>query len=123
MNNENKDKENIIVIKTYDFAKCIIELYKQISKDFKEYTLSKQILRCGTSIGANVEESVGAVSTKDFENKLGIAYKEARETKYWLRLLSDTGYINKDNFEKLYNDCDEISKLIFTIIRSSRSNR
>ena len=80
-------KENIIQIKTYEFALRIVRLYKHLNEEKKEYTLSKQIVRCGTSIGANTEEAIGAESKKDFIQKLSISYKEARETKFWLRLL------------------------------------
>jgi four helix bundle protein len=90
-------KENIIVEKSFHFAVAIIKLYQQLSTDKKEYVISKQLLRCGTSIGANVEESVGGISKKDFIAKMQIAYKEARETRYWIRLLLETGYLEKEN--------------------------
>lgn len=79
-------KDNIILDKTFDFALSIIELYKQMTEQ-KEYVLSKQILSSGTNIGANVEEATAAISKKDFTAKMSIASKEARETRYWLRLL------------------------------------
>ncbi len=80
-------KNNIIQRKSYDFAIRIVRIYKYLCEEKKEYTLSKQLLRSGTSIGANVEEAIGGQSEKDFFAKLTIAYKEARETKYWIRLL------------------------------------
>jgi len=94
-------KENIINTKSYNFALRTIKLYHYLTKNFKKYTLSKQILKSGTSIGANVEEATGGISRKDFTNKLSIAYKEARETHYWLRLLKDTDYLNVKLFVSL----------------------
>src|SRR5690554_5817458 len=87
--------ENLIADKTFDFALDIIDFYIQL-KDEKEYVLSKQLLRSGTSIGANVEEAIAAQSKKDFINKMSIASKEARETKYWLRLLSESKIVSVD---------------------------
>lgn len=92
-------KEIIIKNKSFEFAVRIINLYKFLIDTKKEYVLSKQILRSGTSIGANVEEAIGGVSKSDFKNKLSIAYKEARETHYWLRLLQRTNYIDNKVFE------------------------
>ena len=105
-------KESIIQKKSYVFAVRIIKLYKYLVEDFKEYELSKQILRCGTSIGSNVEEAEGGQSDRDFISKMSIAYKEARETKYRLRLLYDTEFINKKMFDSLLNDCEELLKII-----------
>lgn len=85
-------KDNIVQIKSYDFALRIVKLYPLLSQREKEYVLSKQLLRSATSIGANIEEAIGGQSKRDFYAKLTIAYKEARETKYWLRLLSDANY-------------------------------
>ncbi|WP_246035832.1 four helix bundle protein [Winogradskyella algicola] len=88
-------KENIIATKTYNFAISIVNLSKAlVSKN--EYVLSRQILKSGTSIGANVEEAIGGISKKDFRAKMSISYKEARETHYWLRILRDTNYITTD---------------------------
>ncbi|MBL4715933.1 MAG: four helix bundle protein [Bacteroidia bacterium] len=114
------EKENLIQQKSYGFSIKIVQLYKLISREKKEYVLSKQILRSGTSIGANIEEAIGGVSRKDFINKLSISYKEARETKYWLRLLHDTEFIDSKSFHSMYEDCDEIAKIIYSIIRSSK---
>jgi len=88
-------KENIIQIKSYAFAVRIVKVYKYLCEEKKEYVLSKQLLRSGTSIGANIEEAIGGQTDKDFFAKLTIAYKEARETHYWIRLLTDTDYISK----------------------------
>ena len=111
-------KENIILSKTYSFALRIIELYKYLSKEEREYTLSKQILRSGTSIGANSEEAAGSISKKDFRAKFFIAYKEARETHYWIRLLRDSNYINPKLASSLLNDLDEILKIIGAILKT-----
>ncbi len=114
-------KENIILDKTYNFSIRIVRLYKFLSEK-NEYILSKQILRCGTSIGANTEEAIGGISKKDFVAKLFVAYKEARETHYWLRLLKDTNYIEEKLFNSLIEDCDEILKILYKIIKSTQDN-
>ena len=105
-------KENIIQQKSFRFAVRIINLYKFLTNEKKEFVLSKQIVRSGTSIGANIEESIGGQSEKDFLSKLSIAYKEARETIYWLKLLKETDYISKNEFESLFNEADEICKIL-----------
>jgi len=112
-------KENIIAVKSYAFAILIVELYKKLLTQ-NEYILSKQILKSGTSIGANVEEAIGGISKKDFHAKMSIAYKEARETNYWLRLLKDTHYISQTEFESLNNNLTSILKILFKIIDSSK---
>jgi four helix bundle protein len=111
---------NIILEKSFNFAVRIIKLYKFLCKDKKEYALSKQILRSGTSIGANIEEAHGGISNSDFSNKISIAYKESRETKYWLRLLFAAEYIDKNIFDSMFHDCDELSKILFAILNSTR---
>ena len=111
-------EENIILSKTYDFALRMIELYKYLSKEEKEYTLSKQILRSGTSVGANSEEAAGSISKKDFRAKFFIAYKEARETHYWIRLLRDSKYIDRNLASSLLSDLDEILKIIGAILKT-----
>jgi len=105
-------KNNILLEKSYKFSIRIIRLYQHISKLKKEYVLSKQILRSGTSIGANIEETIGAQSIKDFRARLSIAYREARETNYWLRLLRDSGYITDKQAESVLKDCEELLKII-----------
>lgn len=107
--------ENIIQKKSYCFAIRIINLYKYLSKNKNEFVLSKQILRSGTSIGANVEEAIGGYSEKEFISKLSIAYKEARETLYWLRLLVDSGYIELNFADSIIYDCEELCKIISKI--------
>jgi four helix bundle protein len=112
-------KENLIATKTYAFALNIIKLNRVlIAKN--EYVLSKQILRSGTSIGANVEEAIGGISKKDFRAKMSISYKEARETHYWLRLLKDSDYISNEEFNELENELSSILKILFKIIQSSK---
>jgi four helix bundle protein len=114
-------KENIVKDKSYEFALRIIKLYKYLADDKKEYVLSKQLLRSGTSIGANVEEAIGGISKKDFLNKMFTAYKEARETNYWINLLRDSDYIEVKAAESLQADCEEILKIIGKIISTSKS--
>ena len=97
-------KNSIIQAKSYNFALKIIQLYKSMRTQRQEYTLAKQILRSGTSIGANVEEALGGQSGKDFVAKLSIAYKEARETGYWIRLLSDSNMVDGATSESLLSD-------------------
>ena len=107
-------KDNVIAEKSYQFAVRMIRLYQFLKKD-NEFVISKQILRCGTSIGANVEEALGAQSDKDFFAKLSIAYKEARETRYWIRLLRDTDYISGKQADSLIEDCEELLRIIGSI--------
>lgn len=115
-----KNPTNAIQEKSYLFAIRIVRLYQHLSKEKKEFILSKQILRSGTSVGANVEEALGGSSRRDFKSKMNIAYKEARETKYWLKLMKDTDYIDVRAFNSIYDDCEELLKLLYTIIQSSK---
>lgn len=89
-------KNNIVQTKSYKFSLRIVKLYQFLSNEKKEYVISKQILRAGTSIGANIEEAIGGISKKDFVHKLSISYKEARETHYWIRIIKDSDYIKKN---------------------------
>jgi len=107
-------KENLIQQKSYSFALRIIKLYSYLTENKKEYVLSKQILRSGTSIGANVEEALGAQSKSDFIAKLSIAYKEARETSYWIRLLKE--------FNSIMADIKELLRIITKIQKTSKLN-
>ncbi len=109
-------KENIIQQKSFLFAVRIINLYKYLTDNKKEFVLSKQILRSGTSIGANIEESIGGRSNKEFLFKLEISYKETRETIYWLKLLKETDFINQDEFESIHKEAEEICKILAKII-------
>ena len=109
-------KENIIQQKSFVFAVRIINLYKYLTIKKKEFVLSKQILRSGTSIGANIEESIGGRSDKEFLFKLEISYKETRETIYWLKLLRETNYISDNEFESINVEAEEICKILAKII-------
>jgi four helix bundle protein len=91
-----------------------------LTADKKEFILSKQLLKSGTSIGANVAEANGAISKADFSAKMSIAYKECLETKYWLSLLKDTGYIEEKAFQSAFKDADEIGAILFSILRTTR---
>jgi len=115
-------KENIIQQKSFNFAIKIIELYKYLVVTKKEFILSKQLLRSGTSIGANVEEALGGQSRKDFISKLSIAYKEARETKYWLSLLRESKYMTAEELSIVFIDCEEILKILGKIQKTSKEN-
>ncbi len=114
-------KDNIILNKSFEFALAIIDLYKDlITKN--EYVISKQLLKSATSIGANVEEATAAQSKKEFVSKMSIASKEARETRYWLRLLDKSKLVNQDYLIYL-SDIDEIISLLTAIVKTSQSNK
>jgi four helix bundle protein len=115
--------QNIIKDKSFLFALRIIKLYQYLIKNKKEFILSKQILRSGTSIGANIEEAVGGCSKKDFISKMSIAYKEARETNYWIRLLEKSDYITAKEACSLLTDCEELLRIIGAIQKSSKNIR
>ena len=114
--------ENIVQKKSYDFALKIIRIYKYLSQEKKEFVLSKQLLRSGTSIGANIEESIGGQSKADFFAKITIAYKETRESKYWVRLLRDSDYLTIDQYDDLLKDLEELLKIIGSIQKSIRNS-
>ena len=114
-------KDNVVQIKSYAFAVRIVKVYKHLCENKKEFTLSKQLLRSGTSIGANIEEAIGGQSKKDFFAKLTISYKEARESKYWIRLLKDTDFLSKDEAESLLVDIEELLKIIGSIQKTIKS--
>ena len=105
-------KDNLIQEKTYAFAVRIVKLYQYLTKNKKDLVLGKQLVRSGTSIGANVEEAIGAQSQNDFIHKLSISYKEARETRFWLRLLKDTDYLTEKEADSLLEDLEEILRII-----------
>jgi four helix bundle protein len=111
----------IITEKTYHFALRIVKAYRYLREEQNEYVLSKQMLRSGTSIGANCKEAIYAQSTLDFINKLSIALKEASETEYWLDLLHDSQYIDDKSFESIHNENIEIIKLLTSIIKTTKS--
>jgi four helix bundle protein len=114
-------ENNIVMNKSYAFALRIIKLYKYLISDHKEYVLSKQILRCGTSIGALVKEAEHAQSKPDFINKMNVALKEANETEYWLMLLKDSNFIVEKSFISIQNDCIELIRLLASIVKSSKA--
>ena len=114
------EKENIVKEKSYKFSLRIVKLFKYLVENKKEFLHSKQVLRCGTSIGANIEEAIGGITKKDFINKVFIAYKEARETHYRIRLLRDSDYLENNISESLLFECEEIIKLKGKIISTSR---
>ncbi len=115
-------KENIIASKSYAFALRIIKLYKFLVSEKKEYVLSKQILRSGTSVGALVKEAEHAQSKADFVYKMNIALKEANETEYWLMLLKDSDYIDNNSFNSIHPENIELIKLLVSIVKTSRLN-
>lgn len=114
--------ESIIQMKSYSFSIRIVRLYQYLIREYKEYSIAKQLLRCGTSIAANVEEAPGGQSKKDFLSKLSIAYKEARETRYWLRILKDTDYIDSKMFNSILNDCEEVLRILSKIQTTLKTN-
>jgi four helix bundle protein len=112
--------DNVLQKKTYAFAIRIVKATQYLTNEKKEYILSKQLLRSGTSIGANTEEAIGGQSDKDFYAKLNIVYKEARETSFWLRLLKDTNYFEESHADSLLLDCDEILKIVGSNIKTMK---
>ena len=113
-------KDNVVQNKSYAFSVRIIKACKPLIENKREYVMSRQLLKAGTSIGANVEEAIGGQSKKDFFAKMNIAYKEARESKYWLRLLRDTEYLDAAVAESLLGDVDELLRLIGSILKTVR---
>ena len=114
-------KYNILQEKSFAFAVRIVKLYKFLCEEQKEYTLSKQILKSGTSIGANIEEGIAGQSDKDFLSKFSISYKEARETVYWLKLFFATDYLTKEQADSLIFDAEELCKILSKIIVTTKS--
>ena len=115
-------KESLIYNKSLDYAVRIVNLYKFLTYMKRETIMSKQLLRCGTSIGANVSEALSAESTADFIHKLSISQKEANETQYWLSLLLKTGYISQVQYDSMLQDCEEIRKMLISIIITTKKN-
>ena len=115
-------KENIIKEKSFRFAIRIVKLYQYLCEDKKEYTLSKQLLRSGTSVGAMVREAEHAETKKDFLHKMAIAQKEINEAIYWLDLLKETNYLTSQYYESIHSDAIEIIKIITSILKSTKSN-
>ena len=115
-------KENAVLEKSFSFAVRIVNLYKHLTEQKKEYVLSKQLLRCGTSIGANTTEAQRAQSKPDFISKISIALKEAYETEYWLRLMHETQYITEAAYKSLRDDNEELISLLIAICKTAKEN-
>lgn len=113
---------NPIRDKSFAFALKIVECNKTLRRENREYILSKQLLRSGTSIGANIEEALGGQSRKDFYSKLTIAYKEARETHYWLKILMVSNYLKLENGMPLLDDVTELLKILGSIQKTIRNS-
>ena len=115
--------DNISVEKSFAFAVRTVNLYKHLAEKHKEYILSKQLLRSGTSIGANIAEAQRGQSKADFIAKMSIALKEASETHYWLKLLYKTDYLSKSQYERMDTDVNELISLLTAICKTSNSNK
>ena len=111
---------NLIVTKSFDFAIKVVNLYKILVFEKKEYVLAKQFLRSGTSIGANIREGVNGVSKADFKYKLGIALKEAKETEYWMELMIATNILNEKEIQNELQECNQICRILSSIIKSCK---
>lgn len=116
-------KESILKIKSYKFAIRIVKLYQFLSKGKKEFVLSKQVLRSGTAIGALIREAEFGQSKADFISKMSIALKEASETMYWLEILKDTSYVDEKLFRSLYDDCEELIKMLVSTVKTTKNNQ
>lgn len=114
-------KDSIAFEKAYSLAIRIVNAYKYLTEQKREFVLSKQMLRSGTSIGANIAEANGAISKADFSAKMSIAYKECLETKYWLSLLKDTDYLETKAFDSIFADADEVGKILYSIVSKTRA--
>ncbi|WP_226063141.1 four helix bundle protein [Kaistella polysaccharea] len=123
MENVFQEKDNIIRSKSFDFSVRIVNLYKILYYQRNEMVISKQLIRSATSVGANIEEGIAAFSKKEFIFKLQISYKEAFESRYWLKLLFKTEYIKQSEFESLLFDVEEIIKIMTVILKSSKENQ
>jgi four helix bundle protein len=115
-------KENIVKNKSFGFAVRIVKLYQYLCEQKKEFVLSKQLLRSGTSVGAMIREAEHAEKKLDFKHKMAIAQKEINETIYWLELLKTTDYLTREQFESINADATEVIKLITTIIKTTKAN-
>ena len=115
--------KNALRDKSYAFALRTINLYKHLADNKREYVLSKQLLRSGTSVGANVAEANQAQSRADFVSKLSIALKEAVETEYWLSLLRDSGYLTQKQAESILGDCSELIRILVAIVKTTKKSK
>lgn len=116
------ERDNVIKDKSYRFGLNVIKICKTLDRNTVSSVLIRQLIRSGTSIGANVEEAIGGVSKKDFVHKMSISYKEARESNYWLRLMRDSKLLEAKVVDELIGQSDELAKILFVIIRNSRNN-
>lgn len=116
------EKEKTVKYKSLEFAKRIVKMYKYLSEEKKEYILSKQLLKSGTSIGANIAEASCGISKKDFLAKMYIAFKECAETEYWLELLFSCEFITQNEHISIKNDCDELMKMLSSITKTTNSS-
>lgn len=116
------ESNNIIVDKSKSFALRIIKLFRYLTENHRIAPVANQILKSGTSIGANVKEAVRAQSKPDFYSKMNIALKECSETEYWLELLHESGYITEEQFESIYGDCKELLKILISITKTQNNS-
>lgn len=116
------DKDNIILVKSFNFAIRIVKLYKLLQSERKEFVISKQLLRSGSSIGANAKEGSRAQSKADFYSKMSIALKEATESEYWIELLAATDYLSEDESKSLLSDCRELIRILMSIACTAKGN-
>ncbi|RYF78370.1 MAG: four helix bundle protein [Cytophagaceae bacterium] len=115
--------DSVLFGKAYAFAIRVVHAHHYLINDQKEFILSKQFIRCGTSIGANIAEANGGISIADFSAKISIAYKECLEVKYWLSLLKDTGYLEERVFQSMHQDADELAKMTYAILKKTRISK
>lgn len=120
--NSYQHRENVILTKSKAFAVNIVRLCQSLQGEKREFVVSKQVLRSGTSIGANVKEAINGASNKDFGNKMTIALKEAGETEYWLEILFETGYISVEQFDNLIAECRELIKILTAILNTLKKS-
>ena len=123
MSNEGLSQKSLVYDKAYKLAIRVVNAYQYLTQNKQEWILSKQLIRSGTSIGSNIAEANGAISPADFSAKMSIAYKECLETKYWLSLWKDTSYLDEQTFNSIYQDSDEVGKILFAILKNTRINK
>ena len=115
-----EDTDNVIAYKSFGLAVRVVRLCRFLRETKQEYVLSKQLLRSGTSIGANAEEAIGGISRADFSAKISVAYKEARESSYWLKLLYATDYLAEEAYHSMLNDCEEVCRILRATLNTTR---
>ena len=116
------NSDNVILDKCLKFSVRIVRLYQYLCSESKDYVISKQLLRCGTSIGANVNEAQYAISKSDFLNKMHISLKECAETLYWIELLYQMDYLSEPQYNSILTDCEELRSLLSSITKSTRES-